>query len=157
AVGILPNAPDSRGWEDDLVVGGLDVGRRQGRAVVEPDSLPELERVGEPVWRDLPLGRRVADDLRIAERVDLDQRAVERRHQLDGGEGLLLMRIEARRVGRDGGEQDAAAARRLRLDRGRRHHDQGADQYTEPNDGDNRPMASHLNPPTATRLGVSDW
>src|SRR5262249_61712142 len=32
----LSNAPSSRGWEDQLVVGGLDVNGRQGRSIVEP-------------------------------------------------------------------------------------------------------------------------
>src|SRR2546426_11763322 len=113
-VGVLPNAPDAFGRGDDLFVGGLDVDSRQGRAVVELDSLTDLERVYQTVGRNLPLAGRVADDLRGGEWGDLDQRAIERRDHLEGGERALLVRIETRRVSTDGSEQYSAAARGFR-------------------------------------------
>ena len=111
---MLPDAADPFGRKEDLVVASLDVGGRQRRAVVETDVLTDLERVSEPVRRDLPFARHVADDVRVAVGVDLEQRAVERRDRLDGGEGLFLVRVEARRVGADGRQEDSAAARGLR-------------------------------------------
>ena len=58
-----------------------------------------------PSGCDLPLGRHVADDLGVVVGIDLEQGAVARRHELERGERLLLVRIETRRVGGDRGEQ----------------------------------------------------
>ena len=107
---------------------------------MEPDPLVELERVGQAVGGDLPLGRHVADDLGVLERVDLQQRAVERGHELDGGEGLLLVRVETRRISADGREQDAPSARGFGRPDDR--YDQGPDQ-DEREDGEERPVTLH--------------
>ena len=119
---------------------------------MKADALAELERVGEAVGRDLPLGGDVADDLRVAVRVELEQRAVDGRHQLDVGEGALLVGVEAGRVGADHREQDAPAARGVRgphTGRGQREH--GGDAQRESNRGEQRVPASdssrHLTPP----------
>src|SRR6266508_1767701 len=47
-----------------------------------------LERVGEAVGRDLPLAGHVADDVRVAVGIDLQELAVERGDGLEAGEGL---------------------------------------------------------------------
>src|SRR5262249_61361832 len=100
-VAVLPDAARPLRWEEQLVVGGLDVDCGQRRAVVELDPRADLEGVGQPVGRDLPLAGRVPDDLRIVEGVRLQQGAVERRYQLERGERALLMRIQARWIGAD--------------------------------------------------------
>src|SRR5262249_58986933 len=107
-------ATHSRRRVGDLLVGRLDVGGGQRRAVVELDVLTDLECIGQTVGRDLPFAGDVADDLRVAVRVDLEQGAVQRRHQLYGGEGILLVRVEARRIGADDGQEHAAVARAFR-------------------------------------------
>src|SRR5262249_7779078 len=48
------------------------------------------------------------------EGVELQEGAVERRHQLDVGEGAFLVGVEARRLGGDDREEDAPAPRRVR-------------------------------------------
>ena len=152
-VGLLPHAPDARRWKDDLVVGGLDVAGGQWRAVVEPNPLADLEGVARAVRRDLPVDGHVTDDLRVVVWIDLQQRAVQGRHQLDVGERAFLVGIEARRVGADHREQDAAPARRLRRlerDRAPRHDDRG-DQEGEGTDGEQPRETSdsgrHVTPP----------
>src|SRR5262249_49826125 len=111
---LLADAPDRIRRKDDLVVAGLDVGGRQRRAIVEPDARTDLEGVRETIGGDLPLAGHVADDVRVVVGIDLQERTVERGDWLDGGEGLLLMRVEARRIGADGRQENAAPAWGLR-------------------------------------------
>ena len=151
-VGLFPHAGHPLGREDDLVVGGLDVGRGQRRSVVETDARTQLESVGQPVRGDLPVGGHVADDLGVVVGIDLDQQAVERRHRLDLGEGALLVGVEAWRVRPDGGEEDAALPRGLgRRYRARdRAHQQRAHQDRHEG-GEDHPITPdscrHLFPP----------
>src|SRR5256712_9586086 len=119
---VLPDAANPLQRKEDLVVGGLDVGGRQRRAVVKPDAWTDPERVGQPVGRDLPIAGHVPDDVRVTVGIDLQERAVERGNRLDGGEGLLLVRVEAGGIGADGSQQDAATPRRFRLGHRRNHH-----------------------------------
>src|SRR5262249_10513123 len=79
---VLSDAAHALRWKQDLVVAGLDVGRGQRRAVVEPDARTYLERVREPVGRDLPVARDISADVRVAVWIDLEQRAVEGGHRL---------------------------------------------------------------------------
>src|SRR2546422_3224250 len=140
---VLPDAANPLRRKEDLVVGGLDVGGRQRRAVVKPDAWTDPERVGQPVGRDLPIAGHVPDDVRVTVGSDLQERAVERGNRLDGGEGLLLVRVGAGGTGGDGRQRDAATPRRFRLGHRRSHHADAIDRDCKRNNDYERRVTSN--------------
>ena len=58
----------------DAVIGGLDVLRRKGRAIVKFDATAQLKGIGEAVLRHRPRLGKIADDLRIFFGVEFKQR-----------------------------------------------------------------------------------
>src|SRR3989441_11628730 len=92
-----PFRAEAAAWRrgDDLVVGGLDVLRRQLAAVVELHAAPQREGVRAPVLGDRPGFGQVADHLGAAlvGRVRSQQGVVVRRRRVDEGERLLSMRV----------------------------------------------------------------
>jgi hypothetical protein len=70
---------------------------------------PQLEGVGEAVSRDAPGFRKVADDLRIISRVELEQRRVMRRNRMQKPEGDVAVTIVIARLRNDGEFEGAAS------------------------------------------------
>ena len=125
-VGALPRGRDALGRKDDLVVGGLDVPRGHGGAVVELHALPKLEGVDQAVLGDGPGLRQVPDRLRarLVEGVHAQERVVVRGHRMHDAEGFLAVRIVGRRLRRHHELQLTAVARLVLSARGPRGPDQ---------------------------------
>ena len=92
------------------VVGRLDVGRGQRRAVVELDARLELERVGHQVGRDRPGLGEIALDLGELVEVEAQQRRIERRGEVQRRVGVAAVAVVVRRLGADRELQRAAAS-----------------------------------------------
>ena len=132
-----PRADHAPRGKDHLVPAGLDVHRGQLAAIVELDPLVQGESIAEVAVQDLPGLGDIPDDLGIVVRVQDEQVVVDSAHRLGHREGLLLVRVQAGRVGGQGHPQDPSAAR-LFLGDGRRrgpkaheHHD-GQENHAYP-------------------------
>ena len=119
---------------------------------MEPDAWTDLERVGEPIGRDLPVAGHVTDDVGVTVGIDLQERAVERGDRLESGEGVFLVSVEAWRVGGDRRQQHPTPAWGLRgADRSADRHGERTDQENAGEDSETSTVISdpsrHPRPP----------
>src|SRR6516165_12458088 len=77
----------------DALVARLDVARRQSRAVVKQDIGPKFEAIGEPIGRNAPRLRQVADDPRIISGIEFEQGRVMRRDGVQESKGYVAVTI----------------------------------------------------------------
>ena len=128
----------------------LHVGGGQLAAVVELDALPEGERVGLPVGRDLPLLGQVRLDAHVL--IGLDQVAVHVLGDPGSGELVELVRIEPGRLGgRSDDERAAALGRGCRRCRHRRRP--GSAWRQRPAPASPARLAGSARPPAPVRPG----
>ena len=92
---------------------------------------PDLERVREAVGRYAPAFGKVGLELGIIVGIDLEQQRIVRRQHVHGGIGRDGVAVGARRLGRHGkGERAAAFGRLRRRDCGQKARDQPSKKKT---------------------------